>query len=88
MAPIFRCTDKTRLPFRLKTIPLNSVTALVASCSVPWLRMQKVPFLGMSMLSSSKALAICSGAPDSMTLRSRKPWLKSWPKLLGRDRLT
>ena len=41
-----------------------------------------------SAKSSSKAFAICSGGPDSMMLRSGKPWLKSWSKLLGRDRLT
>ena len=42
----------------------------------------------LSAKSSSKAFAICSGGPDSMMLRSGKPWLKSWPELLGRDRLT
>ena len=42
----------------------------------------------LSAKSSSNPCAICSGGPDSMMLRSGKPWLKSWPKLLGRDRLT
>ena len=42
----------------------------------------------LSAKSSSNSFAISSGGPDSMMLRSGKPWLKSWPKLLGRDRLT
>ena len=36
----------------------------------------------LSAKSSSNSCAICSGGPDSMMLRSGKPWLKSWPKLL------
>ena len=37
----------------------------------------------LSLKSSSKAFASSSGGPDSMMLRSGKPWLSNWLKLLG-----
>ena len=37
----------------------------------------------LSLKSSSKAFVSSSGGPDSMMLRSGKPWLSNWLKLLG-----
>ena len=37
----------------------------------------------LSLKSSSKAFMSSSGGPDSMMLRSGKPWLSNWLKLLG-----